>query len=108
VNEFVNGINEHKTMPVHTFRGTWSVPYDPLFTTGTVNLKAADDHSDVTVDSSQVSAAARYKNQADKNIDYTLLIQRSTGRFTERYTSEGEQTPFLEQQGRCVVPPPQR
>jgi hypothetical protein len=95
-------------MPIHSFEGDWAFPQESIFTAQKVNRSPADDHSVVFIDRTQVSASARYKNQQDKNIDYTLIIQRSTGRFAERYTDEGQQTPFLDQQGRCVVPLPQK
>ena len=72
-------VSENRTMPVHTFGGKWVLPFDPTFSADKVNFVATDDHSSVEVDSSQVSASARYKNRQDKNIDYVLIIQRSTG-----------------------------
>jgi hypothetical protein len=48
----------------------------------------------VLITTGQITAVTRHKNRFDKTIDYELTIQRSTGRFAERYTEENAQTPF--------------
>ena len=82
-----------------------AVPNDPTFLADSINANPADNNwSSLIVERGQVGAPFRYKNPFDKNVDYVLLIQRSTGRFSERYTVESDQPPSVEQQGRCVVP----
>jgi hypothetical protein len=104
--EFVDGISQNRTMHLQVFSGDWSLPDDPTFVADKINLQATDNNlSSLAVDRRQVSGTLRYKNALNKNMDYGLVIQRSTGRFTETYTQEGEQIPTLEQQGRCIVPP---
>jgi hypothetical protein len=90
-------------MPIWSFAGQWQFPDDPYFVATRVNqTDVAGSGGMVSVQSSQFEASVRYKNQLDKDIDYHLLIQRSTGRFSESYTNGGEKMPFSENQGRCI------
>jgi hypothetical protein len=58
----------------------------------------------VSIDNTQFIATMRYKNASDKDVDYTLMIQRSTGRFSETYTEEPATFPFLERKWEMRAP----
>jgi hypothetical protein len=104
--EFTDGINdESRTMPMQQFEGKWVLPWSPVFRAQTINSEEVSDKAQLRVDDLQVLADMRYKNRRNKkNVEYELVIQRSTGRFAERYTEDRERDPFSEQTGRCVVP----
>jgi hypothetical protein len=108
---FVNGIRDNSMMPISLFRGRWSFPFDPSFSAQKLNntdnatpgfFADANKTSGLLADSQQVEAFIRYPNRLDKKMDYRLVIQRSTGRFSESFTEEGKQIPFSENQGRCM------
>jgi len=104
--EYNEGINsESRTMPMQQFEGKWSVPWSPVFRAQTINNEEVNDRTLLRVDDLQVQADMRYKSRnSRKSIDYELLVQRSTGRFSERYTEDKQREPFSELTGRCVVP----
>jgi hypothetical protein len=104
VSEFVDGIADNRTMPIGIFSGSWHNRKYPFSLADKIDFQDRGEHSSVVVDNVQISATSRYMNQFKTNIDYELVIQRSTGRFRERYTTQGEQSPFNERQGRCVTP----
>jgi hypothetical protein len=106
VTEFTDGINsESRTMPMQQFEGKWTLPWSPVFRAHAINNEEVNDKTQLRVDDLQVQADMRYKSRRNKkNVEYELLIQRSTGRFSERYTEEREREPFTELTGRCVVP----
>jgi hypothetical protein len=106
VTEFTDGItSESRTMPMQQFEGKWSLPWSPIFHAQTINNEDVNDRTQLRVDDLQVQADMRYKNRHNKkSIDYELVIQRSTGRFSERFTEDREREPFSELTGRCVVP----
>jgi hypothetical protein len=101
---FENGIGGSVMMPLTSFKGTWTRLAKILpshFQADSVNLAGASDQQSVWADESQFAASVRYENRFGKNIDYRLVIQRSTGRFAETYKEESAQLPFSESQGRC-------
>jgi hypothetical protein len=104
--EYNDGINsESRTMPMQQFEGKWSVPWSPVFRAQTINNEEVNDRTLLRVDDLQLQADMRYKSRnSRKSIDYELLVQRSTGRFSERYTEDKQREPFTELTGRCVVP----
>jgi len=100
---FANGVEDQSRMPIRTIDGVWEFPgLDLTFDAKKVNSKDVDEHSGVLVSESQIEASVRFQNRLQKNIDYRLVIQRSTGRFTETYTDESGKLPFQEGQGRCA------
>jgi hypothetical protein len=104
INAFSKGIQDTSILPIFYFRGKWTYPPAPIFTAVAINTlsELADtDHSGVTVESSQIAASFRYKNRTDKDIDYSLVIQRSTGRFSEAFIEQPAKSPFWEINGRC-------
>lgn len=50
-------------------------------------------------------ASVTYKNQDDKQIEHTLILQRSTGRFSERYNALPSGNTILSYSGGCLVVP---
>lgn len=104
---YKDGIRDPSVMPSQYFQGNWVPMSDSgWFTSDTVNGKKpdGDDHSGVVIDESQISIAYRYKNSIDKDITYSLTVQRSTGRFAESFLEGTKQSPpFLDGTGRCVV-----
>jgi len=106
---FVNGISDASAAPLHWFSGQWTPLLGvPGFKARLGDTQTATDDNDssiIYIDSSQVDARVKYKNRVDKNVEYRLLIQRSIGRFVERYAEPPSQVPFLEQNGRCAVIP---
>jgi hypothetical protein len=104
IHAFVNGIQDNSTAPIYMFAGSWTYIFEPEFAATSINFQKDmpdTEHYGVLVDSSKFSAAFRYKNKMDKNIDYDVVIQRSTGRFSETYTEEQGKFPFLEHNGYC-------
>jgi hypothetical protein len=61
--------------------------------------------SGIRIDPQQVDISRRYKSRLEKNVDYRLVIQRSTGRFSEEYTEEAAKMPFSDRTGRCSQMP---
>jgi hypothetical protein len=103
---FVNGVDDYSATPIHNIRGDWTPLLDSIgFKANLVNRKpmAENDDSGVFIDSAQVDAGVKYKSRADKDIEYRLIIQRSTGRFVERYMESPSQVPFATMNGRCSV-----
>ena len=106
---FVNGIEEPASIPIHRFSGEWNNQFFGLtFAAQSINGEKVSDTDSfgVSIVPSQVDAAFRYKNRLDTNIDYRLVIQRSTGRFSEKYKEESSKLPFSEKFGRCSRMPP--
>jgi len=48
------------------------------------------------------------QNQLDNEVNYRLVIQRSTGRFSESYQNVSDKVPFSQRNGRCVKVSPTR
>ena len=85
ITEFVNGIAGNHTMPISIVSGAWTkVAGNFFFVADRVNVTIADAQNAFAVSSDQVHAQARYKNASGQDVDYQLVIQRSTGRFTEQ------------------------
>ena len=65
-------------------------------------LASADDREKprISVDDTNISVRYSYKNKNNDSTDYTLTIQRSTGRFTESFEATGTE-PF-EDSGTCI------
>jgi hypothetical protein len=109
VSAYVNGIADFGSIPLSTFSGDWRVLFgSSWFEAQRINNVDISDPktAGLSVDPSQVYAAFRYKNRFDKDLDYRLVIQRSTGRFSETYTEESAKVPFSEKNGRCSRLPP--
>ncbi len=100
---FAHGIEDFSLQPSFYFLGIWSEPLAPTFEAMKIDGQEISDpdHFGFAVDPYQFSAARRYKNRAGKDIDYKLVIQRSTGRFSESFTEDSAKFPFLETNGRC-------
>jgi hypothetical protein len=110
IRAFVDGIEDEQAGPVHRFSGEWTyLVGDLLFSAKRMDSKDVSDSDTVgfSIDPQQVSAAVQYTNQLGKPVNYKMVIQRSTGRFSEKYTEESEKVPFSETTGRCSkLPPP--
>jgi hypothetical protein len=105
VGAFVNGINDPESIPIHMFSGDWTYMLGELFFSATrIDGKnvSNDDSTGFSIDPQQILVGVRYKNRLDNTIDYRLAIQRSTGRFSERYTEQTAKIPFSDRSGRCV------
>jgi hypothetical protein len=65
----------------------------------------------IALDPEQFNVSWHYRNSSGKEVEYHLVIQRSTGRFTETWTenpSEPLAVPFSANHGRCSpLPRPQ-
>jgi hypothetical protein len=104
VRGFVNGIQDYAAVPINSFSGEWTALFGEMsFAARRINLNNIVDaeFAGIYVDEQQVNASFRYKNRFEKAIDYRLAIQRSTGRFSEKYTDESAKVPFSERTGRC-------
>jgi hypothetical protein len=113
VRGFKDGIAESSITPITMFSGNWTYIGEPFFVATRINVtnippEGDDSGSGINIDPWQVSAQLRYKSRLDKNIDYRLVIQRSTGRFSESYTEESAKVPFSERTGRCSKIPPKK
>jgi hypothetical protein len=99
---FKDGVEDGSITPISDFEGDWEYMYDAMFTAKYVNRNelAPNASSGVWINPEQVSATWRFKNRVDKNVDYQLVIRRSTGRYTESYLEESSNVPF-ERNGRC-------
>jgi len=106
VHTFKDGVLEGSAAPSMIFVGKWIAGYDGgTFVSNVIDFHKQDETnpaSSVVIDDSQITVNQTFKNKLDKNIKYTLTIQRSTGRFSENFLQESEQIPFLQNVGRCV------
>jgi hypothetical protein len=109
VNAYSNGVNDFSIMPIFEFAGRWT-PAGPTLSATRINGEDNPDptHNGISVDPEQINATWRFKNRFDKDVDYHLVIQRSTGRFTETYTEPPSHVAFAEQHGRCSPLPSPR
>jgi len=104
---YKDGVLDLNTMPSLFFSGQWqSLPFSGsgYFVSDKINRKKQDENDPnvgVSIDESQVSVGYKYKNRFDKTTQYTLTIQRSTGRFAESFLVEADKVPFLERTGYC-------
>lgn len=61
---------------------------------------------DIVIQGSRFQATESYKNDTGTNIEHTLILQLSTGRFLETYTSQLLGKAVESYSGRCLVLPP--
>jgi hypothetical protein len=104
IRSFAQGIQDGSIMPIWRFSGKWTYRFGAVFSATEINDQneiSDAEHYGVTADSSQITASFRYKNRLEKNIDYSLVIQRSTGRFSESYVEPPARFPFSQRNGRC-------
>jgi hypothetical protein len=105
---YKDGVLSLSVTPALVFSGQWQpIPYSEsgIFVSDRINTMKQDQNDanvGVSIDESQVSIGYKYKNKNDKTTQYTLTIQRSTGRFTESFLEEAEKVPFLEGTGYCA------
>lgn len=105
---YKDGVLDSNTMPSLNFIGKWQpIPFSKsgVFDSERINSTTQDrnDHNvGVSIDETQVNVRYKYKNRLDKTIQYTLTIQRSTGRFAESFLEEADKYPFLEGTGYCA------
>jgi hypothetical protein len=107
---YANGVGDDAAAPLHWFRGLWTpILGGAGFKADLSNGRTGDENeSALYIDSSQIDASVRFKNRFEKDIDYRLVIQRSTGRFVERYLETPSKVPFSEVTGRCSSIPGMR
>lgn len=59
------------------------------------------DQFEVNVSAAEIVATLFFKNQSNSTTHYSLVIRRSTGRFTEHYEAESGRT--LDYTGTCLI-----
>jgi hypothetical protein len=69
------------------------------------NGDAAFAGMNIRIAGSRFEASQTYKNESNLNILHTLVLQLSTGRFTERYEVQVSGEAVNEYSGRCFVLP---
>jgi hypothetical protein len=106
VTAFSKGIEDSTVHPIGSFQGKWKHPSFPRFTSDAPDDgKEREQTPSILIDSSQFEASHRFKNRFDKPVDYHLVMQLSTGRFSETFTEDKEKFPFVAQTGRCLKYP---
>lgn len=105
---YKDGVLDSARMPSFNFSGQWRpIPLSEsgYFTSDSFNFKKQDENDSnvgVSIEENQVNVGYKYKNTFDKTMQYTLTIQRSTGRFAESIREESEKVPLLQNIGYCV------
>ena len=105
---YTNGIADSSDMPSLSFSGTWHAPIYKgagTFISDYINFKEQnkeDKDVGVSIDDEQISVAYKYENKLEETIRYELVIQRSTGRFSETFQKVKQQIPIQENIGYCV------
>jgi hypothetical protein len=96
-------------MPFLFFSGQWQPPIlyseSGSFISDKINSKKQDENDrnvSVSIEETQVNIGYKYPNKLDKTIQYTLTIQRSTGRFAENFQLGADKLAFSENTGYCV------
>jgi hypothetical protein len=102
---FKDGAQTSRESPIRLIQGEWQFGVERTFTASKVNGKQADDHSGVVVTASRLDASMRYESVLGNRVDYRLVVQRATGRFSETYTADTGTAPFAHNQGRCIRRP---
>jgi len=108
VQTYKDGVLDSNTMPTLSFSGQWQrFPFSEssVFNADTIYLTKLDKNDPnvgVFIDETQDNIGYKYKNTFDKTMQYTLTIQRSTGRFAERFLEEAEKVPLLDRTGYCA------
>jgi hypothetical protein len=88
---FAHGVEDSSTPPgSFSFSGTWAGAFSPTFTAAKINDQGVSDANGVglVLDPEQFMMAWRYKNEIGKDIDYRLVIRRSTGRYYESFNEK--------------------
>ncbi|HKV04375.1 MAG TPA: hypothetical protein VJO53_04620 [Candidatus Acidoferrales bacterium] len=100
---FAKGIEDETILPIFEFSGKWVYRLGPWFKADEINGSEISDrdHYGISANASQFIAGFRYKNRMEKDIDYSLVIQLSTGRFSEKFTEDQAKFPFSETNGHC-------
>lgn len=96
VHTFVNGVRDFAQEPSVSAAGYWSPTWDHL------QFYGKEQGGAVSIDDSQVAFSKRYQSQTKKIVDYSLIIQRSTRRFTEGFNVENDPKAHLDNTGRCA------
>jgi hypothetical protein len=102
---YKDGVTDPRVTPDISFVGKWYSGSGDFFVAEKINFKKLDENDKtqgVSVDDVQFNADVKFQNEMDQTIMYSLSVQRSTGRFTERYREDSKQVPFAENAGRCV------
>ena len=99
---FKDGTQTSRETPIREIQGDWQVGAARTFRANKINGRRADTASGVVVSASRVDASLRYESVLGSRVDYRLVIQRATGRFSETYTAAPETVPFTNTQGRCI------
>jgi len=109
VDTFANGVEDDSHVP-HVFaEGTWRQLSGQLQYSGSANRwdaklkkRTTDPDTFVSVDDTQILYSNNYMSQSGKKVQYSLALQRSTRRFTERFNVVGDPKQSSEDTGRCV------
>jgi hypothetical protein len=105
---YKDGVLDLNTMPSLFFSGQWQPIPDSesgFFVSDKINRTKQDENDPnvgVSIDETQVNVGYKYKNRFEKTIQYTLTIQRSTGRFAESFLEEAGKFPFSQGVGYCA------
>lgn len=104
---YKDGVNDTRVMPSLFFSGNWFRVIDRWgFISNTVNFAEETRPGQmpiVAINGTQIAVTDyKYKSVLNNDVQYSLTIRRSTGRFSESMVKEGEQLPFFEDSGRCI------
>jgi hypothetical protein len=76
-----------------------------LATSSDAKLERLNGQPTIQLDGTRINVSESYKNKKDEDIEHTLLVQRSTGRFMETYNEKSSGRTILSYPGQCVVVP---
>jgi len=86
------------------FSGKWHDPLEQMFIATSINFKDDlfySDHYVLSINKIQINPSYRYKRKTGRTFYYRLIIQRSTGRFSEKFTEDQAACSSLEYDGHC-------
>lgn len=105
VSTYINGVQDSVVAPNLHFSGKWSRSLG-TFTSETVN-DGHDLEAGVFISGVKVAVRYSYRNGSNDLLLYSLTIQRSTMRFTERVVMQSRAKTLIEGTGRCSYHQPE-
>jgi hypothetical protein len=101
ITTFAHGVEDKSIAPQLHFKGTW-VGFH-YFVATEINRQGVSGSVvySISVDPQQFNVAWRYKSPSAPAVDYRLVIQQSTGRFSETFAKNPSKLPSLVKEGRC-------
>ena len=85
--------------------GLWSYVPSMFATSSDAIFSAAAKERNIKIDRERFVASETYKNKDDEEIEHTVILQRSTGRFSEKYNAVPSGNTILSYSGSCLVVP---